>query len=71
MTNLLRIIFALSCLLNLNACATRSIYIKSGAPVQLAEDVYAKVWVPDKDGIKVKTKHKLSEGFWVIEDTRK
>jgi len=69
MKALFKILLA-SFLLSLSGCATRSIYIKSGDPVQLAEDVYAKVWVPDKDRVKVKTKHKLSEGFWVIEDKR-
>jgi len=68
---LLKTICYLSLALSLNACAVRTIYIASGNPVQLAEPVKAKVWVPDKDGIKVKSTMTIPEGWYAVEDQRK
>lgn len=68
---LLKPIFFLSCLLSLSGCAVRSIYVPAGAPVQLAEPVKASVWVPDKNGVKVKTRMTLPEGWWCLDDSRK
>lgn len=56
-------------LVSLSSCATRSIFIKPGTPVQLSKSIKgAEVWVFDKNGVKVKTKADLPEGYWVIDE---
>lgn len=56
----------------LSACATRTVYVPAGTPVQFAEPVKnAKVWVPDKNGTKIKSTMTIPEGWWTLEDTKK
>lgn len=66
------IAFLIVCLSVISGCATRTIYVPAGSPVQLAAPVKnACVWVPDKNGVRIKSTMTLPEGLWVIEDTRK
>jgi len=59
------------CLSAISGCATRTIYVAAGDPVQLAAPVKnASVWVPDKNGVRVKSTMTLPEGLWVLEDRR-
>lgn len=66
------IICSLSCLLvSLSGCGgTRTIYVPSGRPVQLAQKIEADVWVFDKNGTKVKSRMIIPEGWYCIEDKR-
>jgi hypothetical protein len=66
------IAFLIVCLSAISGCATRTIYVPAGTPVQLAAPVKnTPVWIPDKNGVRVRSRMTLNEGLWVIEDIRK
>jgi hypothetical protein len=51
----------------LTSC-TRTVLVKPGEPVRLAEPTRAKVWVADKDGKEVKGTVTLPEGWFCLPD---
>ncbi|MGD0093244.1 MAG: hypothetical protein ABSE73_25295 [Planctomycetota bacterium] len=53
-----------------SGCGTRVVYLQPGEPVRLAEPVQAKVWVPDKSGVQVKSDNavEVPEGWYVLPD---
>ena len=51
-------------------CGRQVILVKPGTPIQLREEVRAvKVWVFDKDGVKVEGRVDLPVGWWCLADT--
>jgi len=56
----------------LTGCATRTIYVKHGDPVRIAETIpRASVWVQDANGKWVKGKVDLQEGWYALPDPGK
>ena len=65
---------ALCALLCVSAClsgcgGTRTVYVRDGEPVRLAEPVVARVWVADKDGKEVLSRMEIPEGWYALPDT--
>ena len=59
----------LASLMLLAGCGTsRVVYVPSGEPMRLAQPVKARVWVLDANGIKIRSKNKvtISEGWYVL-----
>lgn len=52
-----------------SGCGTRTIYLKTGEPVRLRQEVRnCKIWVYDKDGNMVASEMDLPEGWYCLPD---
>jgi hypothetical protein len=67
------IVLGLLCVaLLLTGCGARTIYVKDGDPVRIAETIpRASVWVQDANGKWVKGKVDLQEGWYALPDPGK
>ena len=52
-------------------CFIRTVYVPDGKAVRLREDVKAKVWVLDGNGMPVAGEMVLPEGWWIFPDPGK
>ncbi len=55
------------CALLLAGCGTRTVYVESGEPVRLRQNVKrVRIWVPDANGDPVPSRMTLPEGWYVL-----